>query len=260
MPSSSPLAPPAPPPSRPRRRGVPKLLIIGLLLGLVVAAYLVVSTITANLAPKEPQFPVPEIDAEPRVAVPFKAPPVTMAAIPDMARRMEIPERVLTAYAKAEERQRADTPGCGISWTMLAGIGRKESRHARFGGATVDADGKLTKPIIGIPLDGSDGVRAIKDTDGGTVDGDATWDRAVGPMQFLPATGKRWAVRANGDGAPADPQNIDDAAATAARYLCTSGRDLTSGPDWWAAVLGYNQSVVYAREVFSGQEAYSRAA
>lgn len=236
-----------------------KFLIIGLLLGIGVAAYLVISTITANLSPKQPEFPVPDIDAEPRVAVPFKAPPINMAAIPDMARRMEIPERVLTAYAKAEERQRAATPGCGISWTMLAGIGRKESRHARFGGATVEADGKLSKPIIGIPLDGSQGVKAIKDTDSGTFDGDATWDRAVGPMQFLPATWKRFAVRASDDGAPADPHNIDDAAASAARYLCSVGRDLTSGPGWWSAVLGYNQSVVYAREVFSGQEAYSKA-
>jgi membrane-bound lytic murein transglycosylase B len=241
---------------------VPKFLIIGLVLGLVVAAYLVVSTISGNLErpPRQPEFAVPEINAEPRVAVPFQAPPVDMAAVPDMARKMEIPERVLMAYARAEERQRAATPGCGISWTMLAGIGRKESRHARFGGATVEADGKLSKPIIGIPLDGSQGVKAIKDTDGGTFDGDATWDRAVGPMQFLPATWKRWAVRANGDGTPADPQNVDDAAASAARYLCAVGGNLTSGSGWWSAVLTYNQSVVYAKEVFSGQEAYSKAA
>jgi membrane-bound lytic murein transglycosylase B len=240
---------------------VPKLLIIGLLLGVLVAAYLVVSTITGNLSrPKQPEFAVPDINAEPRVAVPFKAPPIDMATVPAMARKMEIPERVLMAYARAEERQRAATPRCGISWTMLAGIGRKESRHARFGGATVEADGTLSKPIIGIPLDGSQGVKAIKDTDGGTYDGDAIWDRAVGPMQFLPATWKRWAVRANGDGAPADPQNIDDAAASAARYLCSVGGDLTSGRGWWAAVMTYNQSVVYAREVFSGQEAYSKAA
>ncbi|MBP2320940.1 membrane-bound lytic murein transglycosylase B [Kibdelosporangium banguiense] len=260
MPSPSPLAAAVPPPPRPRRRSrVPKLLVIALLLvGMVVATYFVLMDIDLP-GPKQPEFPVPEINAEARVAVPFQAPPVDMAAVPAMARKMEIPERVLMAYARAEERQRAATPRCGISWTLLAGIGRKESRHARFGGATVEADGKLSKPIIGIPLNGSQGVRAIKDTDGGELDGDVTWDRAVGPMQFLPATWKRWAVRASGDGAPADPQNIDDAAASAARYLCSGGRDLTSGRGWWAAVMAYNTSVDYAREVFSGQDAYSKA-
>ncbi|MET0233270.1 MAG: lytic murein transglycosylase [Kibdelosporangium sp.] len=239
---------------------MPKLLIIGLLVAIVAAGYLLLrDTQGGPVRSRQPEFTVPEINAQPRAAAPFQAPPVDMSAVPGMARKMEIPERVLMAYARAEEKQRAETPRCGISWTMLAGIGRKESRHARFGGSTVDANGKLTKPIIGIPLDGSQGVKAIKDTDSGVLDGDPTWDRAVGPMQFLPGTWKRWAVRANGDGAPADPQNVDDSAASAARYLCAVGGDLTSGTGWWEAVLTYNQSVVYAREVFAGQEAYSKA-
>lgn len=202
---------------------------------------------------------MPELNAEARVAIPFSAPPVDLAAVPDMARRMDIPERVLMAYAKAEQAQRARTPRCGISWTMLAGVGLKESRHARFGGAVVEDSGQLSKPIVGVPLDGSRGVRAIKDTDRGALDGDVTWDRAVGPMQFLPGTWKRWSVRANGDGAAADPQNVDDAAMSAARYLCAVGGNLSSARGWWEAVLEYNNSVQYGRAVFDGQEAYARA-
>ncbi len=45
---------------------------------------------------------------------------------------------------------------------------------------------------------------------------------AVGWMQFLPSTWKRWAVDANGDGI-ADPYNPVDAIFTAARYLHAAG-------------------------------------
>ncbi|MCA1656054.1 MAG: lytic murein transglycosylase, partial [Pseudonocardiaceae bacterium] len=52
----------------------------------------------------------------------------------------------------------------------------------------------------------------------------------------------------------------DDAALTAARYLCASGGDLASAAGWWQAVLTYNESVAYGRDVFSGADAYARAA
>jgi membrane-bound lytic murein transglycosylase B len=90
------------------------------------------------------------------------------------------------------------------------------------------------------------------------LDGDTTWDRAVGPMQFLPATWKKWAVRASDDGAQPDPQNMDDAAMSAARYLCSVGGDLTTPSGWWSAVLTYNNSVQYGQQVFDGQDAYAR--
>lgn len=241
---------------------MPKLLAVGLVLGAAATAVILVIDTTHDSPPtrrKAPEFAVPELNAQPRAAAPFQAKPIDPNTISDLARKMNIPQRALQAYATAETKLRASTPKCGISWTMLAGIGRKESRHGQYGGTTVGADGELSKPIIGVPLDGSPGVRAIKDTDHGQFDGDTVWDRAIGPMQFLPATWQKWSIRASDDGAPPDPQNMDDAALSAGRYLCAIGGDLTTSDGWWNAVLTYNTSVRYGQEVFNGQDAYARA-
>jgi membrane-bound lytic murein transglycosylase B len=100
------------------------------------------------------------------------------------------------------------------------------------------------------------GVALTKDTDAGVLDGDQVFDRAVGPLQFIPETWKRWGVDANGDRV-ADPQNIDDAALTAARYLCASGGDLTTEHGWQQALLTYNQSDIYLRAVRDCAAIYS---
>jgi membrane-bound lytic murein transglycosylase B len=174
------------------------------------------------------------------------------------AERSGVPARALRAYAAAELAQRGDTPGCRLSWSTLAGIGRAESDHGRFGGASVDADGVARPRIIGIPLDGTSGVREIRDSDGGRVDGDVTYDRAVGPMQFLPTTWARYGADGNGDGVR-DPHQLDDAALAAARYLCADGRDTASGEGWWDGVLTYNSSIDYARLVWAAADRYATA-
>lgn len=171
----------------------------------------------------------------------------------------DIPPRVLRAYANADLMIRATDPACRLSWTLLAGIGHVESHHGRYGGAGIDAGGRETIPVVGVPLDGSTGFQRIPDTDHGALDGDPVWDHAVGPMQFLPSTWRRWGVRASRDGNPPDPQNIDDAAVTAGRYLCSGGRDLGTPKGWWDAVLSYNNSVDYGQRVFSAADAYARA-
>lgn len=214
-----------------------------------------------------PGFEVPELDVAPGTAVPT-ATAVVSGTDPAMvtkwanrlAKKTQIPARSLVAYAQAEIATKATTPACNINWATLAGVGRVESHHGEYNGTEIGANGVLTPPIIGVPLDGSPGVRAIHDTDGGRLDGDTTWDRAVGAMQFLPTTWARWGVRASGDGAVPDPQNIDDAALSAAHYLCAKGGDLASAEGWWKAVLTYNKSVTYGRNVFSGADAYARAA
>lgn len=167
----------------------------------------------------------------------------------------DLPARVVRAYGYAELAQRERTPDCRLSWVTLAGIGRVESIHGTYGSSEVDADGVARPSIIGVPLDGTRGTREVSDTDGGRLDGDTELDRAVGPMQFLPATWERYGADGNGDGVR-DPQNIDDAALAAAGYLCADGRDTATGGGWWAGVLAYNASGDYARLVWAAAERY----
>jgi hypothetical protein len=100
---------------------------------------------------------------------------------------------------------------------------------------------------------------AIRDTDDGVLDGNTTWDRAVGPMQFIPGTWARWGADADGDGT-ADPQDIDDAAAGASAYLCAGGRDLATPGGLSAAVLSYNHSTAYLEVVLRWKARFDLAA
>ncbi|GAA4850856.1 lytic transglycosylase domain-containing protein [Saccharopolyspora rosea] len=174
-----------------------------------------------------------------------------------MADPLNIPRAALQAYGYAQRSLERSDPGCGLSWTLLAGIGAVESSHGRHGGAKLDATGRPSHPIIGPALDGSDGIKRIDDTDGGRLDGDQVWDHAVGPLQFIPITWEKWAVDADGDGV-ADPQDIDDAALTAGRYLCSVGGDLRQPDRFWAALLTYNESHDYGQEVLDWADYYGR--
>ncbi|MFE6865812.1 lytic transglycosylase domain-containing protein [Kitasatospora sp. NPDC057692] len=156
-----------------------------------------------------------------------------------------LPETVFAAYRKAAAALALRSPGCHLPWQLLAAIGEVESGQA--GRGAVDAAGTTFRPILGPVLNGA-GFAAIADTDGGRFDGDARWDRAVGPMQFIPSTWASWGVDANGDG-KADPNNIFDAAEAAGRYLCAGGRDLSDQAQLDRAVLGYNHSNEYLRTV-----------
>src|SRR5258705_5214353 len=66
---------------------------------------------------------------------------------------LRIPAMALSAYRNAERMMAAAYPACGVSWNLLAGIGRIESMHAN-GGAT-DASGTAVRPIYGPTLDGT---------------------------------------------------------------------------------------------------------
>ena len=177
------------------------------------------------------------------------------AAVIDSLGRSGIPDVALQAYVGAQDTMAISEPTCHVSWSLLAAIGRVESNHGRFGGAQLRADGYGTKPIRGIPLDGRAGVALIRDTDDGRYDGDAIFDRAVGPMQFIPSSWPRASSDGNGDGR-SDPNNIFDAALAAARYLCGGGGDLQDPADRRAAVLRYNHSQEYADVVLSLAASY----
>src|SRR4051812_49022070 len=166
-----------------------------------------------------------------------------------------IPNVALNAYRVAAARMANADPGCGIDWSLLAGIGRIESNHGRFGGASLNPDGSTTPKIIGPPLDGGQ-FAYIGDTDGGTWDGDSRYDRAVGPMQFIPSTWRAYAVDGDGNGTT-DPTNINDATLGAAHYLCVAGGDLRSSAGQRRAVLAYNHSDSYVAQVLALAAAYA---
>ncbi len=165
----------------------------------------------------------------------------------------DIPSRVLIAYQRAATRLATDDPSCRITWQDIAGIGKVESDHA--GGGRVDANGVTITPILGPVLDGV-GVAAIRDTDGGVLDGNTTWDRAVGPMQFIPGSWKVWGADADGDGT-ANPHDIDDAALGTGRYLCAGSRDLSTSAGLAQAVFSYNHSAAYVQLVVSWIRRYT---
>ncbi|TQS39755.1 murein transglycosylase [Cryptosporangium phraense] len=172
-------------------------------------------------------------------------------------RQIDIPPVALQAYGYAEAVLTKAKPNCKLSWTLLAGIGAVESNHGRYGGARLAPDGTSSKPIIGVPLAGI-GVERVRDTDGGTLDGDRTWDRAIGPMQFLPSTWKAWSVDADHNGR-ADPYDIDDASLAAGYYLCAGGQNLSTADGWSAAVFSYNRVPEYVQRVYEFADAYGRA-
>jgi membrane-bound lytic murein transglycosylase B len=183
-------------------------------------------------------------------AATVSAPPPAMVVNSPGA--LGIPSMALAAYRSAEQKLAAAVPGCGISWNLLAGIGRIESGHA--GGGAVDARGTAVVPIYGPALDGTlPGNEVIISS---SVGNQVTYARAMGPMQFLPGTWARYASDGKGDGV-ADPQNLFDSALAAARYLCSGGLNLRDPSQVMSAILRYNNSPAYAQNVLGWAAAYA---
>jgi membrane-bound lytic murein transglycosylase B len=179
---------------------------------------------------------------------PRPAAPPAAAYAPELAAD-GIPAIALQAYRKAEQRMSKVQPGCHQKWYFVAAIGRVESNHGRFAGARLLTDGTSDPKILGLRLDGSPGFATITDTDHGLYDGDLQYDRAVGPMQFIPSTWAGYASDGDGDG-KTDPFNLFDAALGAATYLC-NGHDLGTLEGQKAAIHNYNHSDEYVALVLA---------
>jgi hypothetical protein len=155
----------------PERRGNPVVTLL-----LVVALIGVASKATAGTLelPKLPKLPT-----KPHAHRPAPVGPPGPGAKPTAAARHEIPAHVLAIY-RARDTQ-AQCPG--LSWTVLAGIGRVESNHGKSHARGVHSG--------------------------------HNYAGAAGPMQFLDGTWARY-----GRGSVYVPENAIPAAA---RYLCASG-------------------------------------
>ena len=206
-----------------------------------------------------PSTTTPDAAGQDRVTFPSVTLPATPTANVPVSEVTDlgIPQVALNAYRSAAASMAEADPGCRIDWSLIAGIGKVETSHGQYGGRQPATDGTVAPPIIGIALDGRPGVALIRDTDRGRLDSDTTYDRAVGPMQFIPGTWSRF-PDADGDGnGVADPHNLYDAALATATYLCSGPGNLAEAASQRAAVLRYNHSESYVDLVLTYAQAYA---
>jgi murein DD-endopeptidase MepM/ murein hydrolase activator NlpD len=160
-----------------------------------------------------------------------------------------VPARAAQGYQAAGGR-------CpGLDWTLLAAIGAVETNHGQHAGASIDpASGEARPWIFGPRLDGTHGTAAIPiDTWTGWWGLTGPWQQAVGPMQFLPATFDAHAVDADGDGVT-NPHDIDDAATTAAEYICSSAGGQVDGTGEIARIYNPGDAANYAARLDSERQ------
>lgn len=250
-----------------RRNKAIAIVPVALLSGIWTASLVTAST-SANAAnegdralPDGAAVPSKAIEAPASVPIPGVIAPAVPEGTADSvisdASANGIPAPALAAYQRAAQIIAGADKTCNIPWELVAAIGRVESDHGRYGGNTLTEEG-LSKPgIYGIALNGKNGTQAIMDTDGGQLDKDSVYDRAVGPMQFIPSTWQVVKVDANGDG-KRNPQDINDAALAASVYLCSGSENLGTRPGQEKAVFRYNHSQDYVNLVLRIMEAYSQ--
>ncbi len=166
-----------------------------------------------------------------------------------------IPAVALAAYQRAATIIDAADRSCHMPWQLVAAIGRVESDHGRSNGNVLTDRGIARPGIFGPVLDGRHGTTRISDTDLGRLDGDARFDRAVGPMQFIPSTWAIVGVDADNDG-QRNPQDIYDASLGSAVYLCSGPDDLSTDAGQRASVFRYNHSQRYVDLVLAIEHAY----
>lgn len=210
----------------------------------------------ANRAADLAAAPATQEQAPSRSAVRRALPGIDPAWANRVGRAAGIPAPAMVAYGSAELTLHKEQPACHLSWNTLAGIGWIESHHGTIDDRVLEADGHSSPPIIGPALDGR-GFAAIRSTpESAAWHGDATWEHAVGPLQFIASTWKKWGADGDHDGV-SDPLDLDDAALAAGRYLCADGKDLATATGWNAAVHSYNHDQQYVLNVLSAANSYA---
>ena len=235
----------------PPRRVVGLATTGGVLAGLALAAA-VGGTDAAPVQVSRPVVPAaPAVRLAPAAARPVAAaePTVSPAWVTRTRRGPGSRSRPSGRTAPRPCVRAATTPAvtwAGRPWPGSAGSSRSTARSAAECSAS---DGRSDRPVLGPALDGRGDTAAIRSASG-------AWERAVGPLQFLPSTWDRWAADGDGDGV-ADPQDLDDAALAAGRYLCAAGGDLAAGSGWVTAVRAYNHADAYVRAVYDAASTYA---
>jgi membrane-bound lytic murein transglycosylase B len=213
---------------------------------------------TSGRLPDGTEMPTQAIEAPASLTPPgtlTNGVPGNSARVVSTASASGIPAVALAAYQRAQSVINAADPSCRMPWELVAAIGRVESDHGRAGGNRLTAKGFATPGIYGPPLNGRHGTTLIRDTDAGTYDHDSRFDRAVGPMQFIPSTWAIVGVDADNDG-QRNPQDIYDAALASAVYLCSGQDDLSTDAGQRSAVFRYNHSQQYVALVLAIMHAY----
>ena len=255
--------PAASPPSRRRRRRsgrrIAAIIAVPLVLMLLVAFGIVFRAVVTHHRALQIEAPPLALTPMATAAAPASGsgaqvsggPVVDPTWIQQTSAMTGISPRALEGYGKAQLQIASMKPSCRLGWNTLAGIGWIETGHGTTRGSVLLPDGRTSKLILGPALNGKKGTRAIKATAADhAATGDPKWDHAAGPMQFIGGTWARWGTDGNRDGI-VDRNNIDDAALSAAMYLCAGNRDLSTGEGWSDAVHSYNHSNKYAMDAMS---------
>lgn len=153
----------------------------------------------------------------------------------------DIPPAALEAYLSAGDHCE------GLSWNVLAGIGKVESNHGRVFGGSFSSTGDVVPPIFGAALNGTGAGGNTTPWSSGEWEGqwglEGPWLRALGPMQFISPSWAAFGQDGNGDGVE-NPHNIFDGALAAGQLLCQSeGGEIE---DIYSALWSYNRSREYA--------------
>ena len=143
------------------------------------------------------------------------------------AHKTAIPTPAVRAYGRAVL---AEPDDCHLGWTTLAAIGLIESGHGEGQGARLSAAG-ISSPTI------------------------TSSAGAFGPMQFIASTWDQWKSDGDGDGL-ANIDDINDAAVSAMRYLCSYG-DLAQPATWARAIYAYNHSDAYVKSIYNAADNYA---
>jgi membrane-bound lytic murein transglycosylase B len=170
---------------------------------------------------------------------------------------VNVPAVAIQAYGYAELFTQNQDPSCHLRWSTLAGIGEVESGHGQAEGAVLQATGRSAPILMGPLQDGKGGRALVNDTDAGAFDGDATYDRALGPLRLMPTQWREFGIDADADGI-VDPFDLDDASLAMARLLCAGDDDMSQLAGWNKAIARHHPGDAYAGSIFKAANSYGQ--